>query len=161
MFEKQFQVGDIIQAHGFRGKVTEIGVRTTTLVDVNGDVLVINNSDLRQTINTSANLSPAICDISISYDENIEKVEKIILANLNELKAKIPDIVEGPFYRGVQSLADSSIVIRIYARTEELKKYQVTRDLNKEMKLLFDRNNIQIPFNQLVVHYENDKNNQK
>ena len=75
-FEKQFQVGDIIQAHGFRGKVTEIGVRTTTLVDINGDVLIINNSDLRQTINTSANLLPAICDISISYSKDIGKVEK-------------------------------------------------------------------------------------
>ncbi|NCA96565.1 MAG: mechanosensitive ion channel [Bacteroidia bacterium] len=157
IFEKQFQVGDIIQAHGFRGKVTEIGVRTTTLVDVNGDVLVINNSDLRQTINTSANLSPAICDISISYDENIERVEKIILANIDELKKRIPDIVEGPYYRGVQSLSDSSVVLRMYARTEELKKYQVSRDLNKEMKLLFDRNKIQIPFNQIVVHYEEDK----
>lgn len=86
IFEKQFQVGDIIQAHGFRGKVTEIGVRTTTLVDVNGDVLIINNSDLRQTINTSANLSPAICDISIAYYEDIERVEKIILANIEDLK---------------------------------------------------------------------------
>ena len=157
IFEKQFQVGDIIQAHGFRGKVTEIGVRTTTLVDVNGDVLIINNSDLRQTINTSANLSPAICDISIAYYEDIERVEKIILANIEDLKKRIPDIVEGPFYRGVQSLSDSSVVIRMYARTDELKKYQVTRDLNKEMKLLFDRNDIQIPFNQLVVHYEDKK----
>ncbi|HPM07381.1 MAG TPA: mechanosensitive ion channel family protein [Bacilli bacterium] len=157
IFEKQFQVGDIIQAHSFRGKVTEIGVRTTTLVDVNGDVLIINNSDLRQTINTSANLSPAICDISIAYDEDLERVEKVILNNIEELKSKIPDIVEGPFYRGVQSLADSSVVIRMYARTDELKKYQVTRDLNKEMKLLFDRNGIQIPFNQIVVHYEDKK----
>ena len=157
IFEKQFQVGDIIQAHSFRGKVTEIGVRTTTLVDVNGDVLIINNSDLRQTINTSANLSPAICDISIAYDEDLERVEKVILNNIEELKSKIPDIVEGPFYRGVQSLSDSSVVIRMYARTDELKKYQVTRDLNKEMKLLFDRNGIQIPFNQIVVHYEDKK----
>lgn len=157
IFEKQFRVGDIIQAHSFRGKVTEIGVRTTTLVDVNGDVLIINNSDLRQTINTSANLSPAICDISIAYDEDLERVEKVILNNIEELKSKIPDIVEGPFYRGVQSLSDSSVVIRMYARTDELKKYQVTRDLNKEMKLLFDRNGIQIPFNQIVVHYEDKK----
>lgn len=157
IFEKQFQVGDIIQAHGFRGEVKEIGVRTTTLIDVNGDVLIINNSDLRQTINTSANLSPAICDISISYDESIERVEKIILANIDELKKRIPDIVEGPYYRGVQSLSESSVVLRMYARTEELKKYQVSRDLNKEMKLLFDRNKIQIPFNQIVVHYEEDK----
>lgn len=157
IFEKQFQIGDIIQTQGFRGEVQEIGVRTTTLVDVNGDVLVINNSDLRQTINTSANLSPAICDISISYDEDINRVEKIILSNIEELKKRIPAIVEGPFYRGVQSLSDSSVVLRMYARTEELKKYQVTRDLNKEMKLLFDKHGIKIPFNQLVVHYEEDK----
>jgi small conductance mechanosensitive channel len=157
IFEKQFQIGDIIQTQGFRGEVQEIGVRTTTLVDVNGDVLVINNSDLRQTINTSANLSPAICDISISYDEDINRVEKIILSNIDELKKRIPAIVEGPFYRGVQSLSDSSVVLRMYARTEELKKYQVTRDLNKEMKLLFDKHGIKIPFNQLVVHYEEDK----
>ncbi|MDD4154391.1 MAG: mechanosensitive ion channel family protein [Bacilli bacterium] len=157
IFEKQFQVGDIIQAHGFRGKVIEIGVRTTTLEDINGDVLVINNSDLRQTINTSANLSPAICDISISYSEDIEKVEKVILSNIEELKKKIPDIVEGPYYRGVQSLSESAVVIRMYARANELNKYQVTRDLNKEMKLLFDRHGIQIPFNQIVVHYEDEK----
>jgi small conductance mechanosensitive channel len=157
IFEKQFQIGDIIQTQGFRGEVKEIGVRTTTLVDVNGDVLVINNSDLRQTINTSANLSPAICDISISYDEDINRVEKIILSNIDDLKKRIPAIVEGPFYRGVQSLSDSSVVLRMYARTDELKKYQVTRDLNKEMKLLFDRNGVKIPFNQIVVHYEEDK----
>ena len=90
IFEKQFQVGDIIQAHSFRGKVTEIGVRTTTLVDVNGDVLIINNSDLRQTINTSANLSPAICDISIAYGEDLERVEKVILSNIEGLRKKIP-----------------------------------------------------------------------
>lgn len=79
------------------------------------------------------------------------------MANIDELKKKIPDIVEGPFYRGVQSLSDSAVVIRMYAKTDELKKYQVTRDMNKEMKLLFDRNGIQIPFNQIVVHYEDDK----
>jgi len=161
IFEKQFQVGDIIQAHGFRGKVSEIGVRTTTLVDVNGDVLIINNSDLRQTINTSANLSPAICDISISYSEDISKVEKIILDNIENLRTKIPDIVEGPYYRGVQSLSESAVVIRMYARTDELKKYQVTRDMNKEMKLLFDKHNIQIQINQIVVHYEDEKPEKK
>jgi small conductance mechanosensitive channel len=55
-------------------------------------------------------------------------------------------------------LADSSVVIRIYAKTEESKKYQVTRDLNRAMKILFDDNNINIPFPQLVIHQaSNDK----
>lgn len=157
MFENQFQVGDIIQVHGFRGKVTEIGVRTTTLVDLGGDIMVINNSDLRQTINTSVFLSPAICDIPVAFEEDIEKIEKIIIANLEEIKKKIPNIVEGPFYRGVQEISDSGLVVRVFAKTDELKKYQVARDLNKEMKLLFDRNNIEIPYKQYLIHTDKEE----
>jgi moderate conductance mechanosensitive channel len=159
IFEKQFLVGDIIQVSGFRGKVLEIGVRTTTLEDLNGDVLIINNSELRQTINTSINLSPAICDISFAYSEDVERVEKIIKDNLEQIKENIPDIIEGPFYKGIQSLADSSIVVRVVARVDEIKKGQVARDLNKQMILLFEKNHIEIPFNQIVVHY--DESNKK
>lgn len=157
LFEKQFVVGDIIQVNDFRGKVIEIGIRTTSFEDLNGDVMIINNSDIRMAINTSANPSPVICDISIAYEESIERVEAIIREALPKFAEKIPDILVGPRYLGVQKLDESGVVLRIYARTDELKKYQVTRDLNREIKLLFDANHITIPFNQLVVHYENDK----
>ncbi|MCK9575945.1 MAG: mechanosensitive ion channel family protein, partial [Clostridia bacterium] len=148
IFEKQFKHGDVIEINGFRGTVISLGIRVTKLEDINGDIKLINNSDIRGAINTSSHLSPAICDISISYNEDIKKVEELIIKNLPNIKEKIKDIEEGPYYRGVQSLADSGVVIRIYAKTQELKRYQVTRDLNREMKILFDENHIGIPFNQ-------------
>jgi len=157
IFEKQFLIGDIIQVDKFRGRVIEIGIRTTSLEDVNGDILIVNNSDLRMIVNTSANLSPAICDISVSYGQDLTYIEKIINDSLTSIKEKIPDIQEGPFYRGVQQLGESSVILRIYAKTEEIKKYQVTRDMNRELKLLFDKNNITIPFPQVVIHQDLDK----
>lgn len=156
LFEKQFAVGDVVQVGDFRGVVKSIGLRVTKLEDINGDLKIINNSDIRGAINTSAAPSPAICDISISYDEDIHKVEEVIRENLAMIKSRIPDIQEGPYYYGVQSLADSAVVIRIYAKCPELKRYQVIRDLNREMKLLFDEHGIQIPFNQLVIHMEKE-----
>ncbi len=152
IFEKQFVVGDIIEVDGFRGTVNSIGIRTTQIEDFNGDVKIMNNSDIRGALNTSANLSPAICDIGIAYGEKLEDVEKVIRAALPQIKEQIPDIVEGPFYRGVQSLADSAVVLRIYAKTQEQKKYQVSRDLNRAMKLLFDQHKIGVPFPQVVIH---------
>jgi small conductance mechanosensitive channel len=152
IFEKQFAVGDIIEVEGFRGRVIEIGIRTTKIEDINGDIKIMNNSDIRGAVNTSANLSPAICDIGIAYDQNIEKVEKIIHDSMDKLKERVPDVVEGPFYRGVQQLADSAVVLRFYARTQENKKYQVTRDLNRAVKLMFDENGISVPFPQIVIH---------
>ncbi|MBU0996500.1 MAG: mechanosensitive ion channel family protein [Firmicutes bacterium] len=155
IFEKQFSVGEVIQIGEFRGVVREIGIRVTKFEDLNGDIKIINNSDIRGAINTSSQLSVAICKVSISYKEDIVKVEEIIMKNLENIKQAIPDIVEGPFYKGVESLGDSSVVIRVQARVNEIKKYQTVRDLNREMKLLFDKYNIEIPFPQLVIHQEN------
>lgn len=152
IFEKQFMIGDIIQVHDFRGRVTEIGIRTTSLEDLNGDILIINNSDVRMLLNTSANLSPAICDIGVTYGQDLEYIERVINDALPGIKERITDIQEGPYYKGVQKLADSSVVLRIYAKCEETKKYQVVRDLNREMKMVFDKNKITIPFPQVVVH---------
>lgn len=152
VFERQFQVGDVIQIDTFRGVVKEIGIRTTKFEDINGDLKILNNSDIRGAINTSNNLSPAICDIFIRYEEDLERVEAILEKHLPRIKDEMPVFIEGPVYRGVQALADSRVVLRIYARVHEHKRHQATRDLNRAMKLLFDREGIQIPFPQIDVH---------
>ncbi|MEG1862827.1 MAG: mechanosensitive ion channel [Oscillospiraceae bacterium] len=45
IFEGQFQVGDIVTIDGFRGTVSGIGIRTTSLMDAGGNIKTINNSD--------------------------------------------------------------------------------------------------------------------
>ncbi|MBN2268355.1 MAG: mechanosensitive ion channel family protein [Acholeplasmataceae bacterium] len=155
IFERQFEVGDYIEVAGHEGTVKEISLRITKIENLEGDIVILNNSDIRSTINSSSGLSPAVCDISISYSADIEKVEKIIMDHLEDIKKKIPAIKGGPFYKGVQKLADSSVILRVVGMTEELDKIQTARNLNRELKILFDKNNIEIPFNQIVVHQAN------
>ncbi len=152
VFEGVFDVGDIIVYGGFRGTVKEIGIRTTQIVDTSGNVKIINNSNLKEVINMTDQLSLAVCDIGIEYGESLERVEAILKAHLDEVKAAIPDIKEGPFYKGVAELGDSAVVIRFAAQCEEGARYQVERDMNRQFKLLFDKNNINIPFPQIVLN---------
>ena len=152
VFEKVFDVGDIIVVDGFRGTVKEIGIRTTQIVDVGGNIKIISNSDLKSIINMTNQLSLAICDLNIEYGESLERVEAILKDNLDAIREAIPDIKEGPFYKGVAELGDSAVVIRFVANCEEGAKYQVERDMNRQFKLLFDKNNINIPFPQIVVN---------
>lgn len=152
VFEKVFDVGDIIVVDGFRGTVKEIGIRTTQLVDTGGNIKIINNADLKTVINMTNQLSLAVCDMSIEYGESLERVEAILKANFDNIKAAIPDIKEGPFYKGVAELGDSAVVIRFAAQCEEGTRYQVERDMNRQFKLLFDKNNINIPFPQIVLN---------
>ena len=152
VFEHIFEVGDIVVIGGFRGTVKEIGIRTTRIEDAGGNVKVINNSDLRALVNMSDQLSIAACDIGIEYGESLERVEAILHEHMDEVKAAIPEIVEGPFYKGVSALADSSVNLKFVAKCKEGSKYQVERDMNRQFKLLFDKNNINIPFPQVVVN---------
>lgn len=152
VFEHVFEVGDIIVVSGFRGTVKEIGIRTTRIEDAGGNVKIINNSELRALVNMSEQLSLANCEIGIEYGESLERVEAILKKNLDEVKKEIPDIVEGPIYRGVSELAGSAVVLKFVAKCKEGSKYQVERDMNRQFKLLFDRNGINIPFAQIVVN---------
>ena len=129
-----------------------MGIRTTKIEDAGGDVKVINNSDIRTLINMTSKLSTAVCDVSISYSDDIEKVEKVLKDNLGQIKNKYKAIINGPEYVGVQSLSDSAVVIRITAECNEMMRYQVQRDINREIKIIFDKNNITIPFPQVVIH---------
>ena len=152
VFEHTFEIGDIIVVDGFRGTVKEMGIRSTKIEDAGGDVKVINNSDIRTLINMTSKLSTAICDISISYSADIKKVEKVIAENLSKIKERHKSIVNGPTYVGVQSLSDSAVILRVIAECNETMRYQVQRDINRELKLIFDKNGISIPFPQIVVH---------
>ena len=153
IFEGQYHVGDIIVLDGFRGTVKKIGVRTTIIEDSGGNLKIVNNSDIRNVQNRSQKSSIAVCDLSISYDSDIQEVEKVIAATLPVLHAKYSDLfLTEPRYMGVESLGESSVVMRIVADVKEENFFLGYRTLNREMKLMCDRHNIEIPFNQLVVH---------
>ena len=161
VFEGDFQVGDIVIIDGWRGEVKAIGIRTTKLVDAGGNIKIVNNSDIRSIVNQTQELSVAKCYVGISYGDRIEKVEKIIADNLPKIKEKIPAIVEGPFYKGVTELGESSVNLLFVAKCKESDIYQVQRDLNRQIKIMFDDNNIGIPFPQITVSYDEGSDNSK
>ena len=158
VFEGEFQVGDIVIIDSWRGEVQEIGMRTTKLVDAGGNIKIVNNSEIKTIINQTQELSVAKAYVSVSYNARIEKIEAVIADNIARVKNKIPAIVEGPYYKGVSELGESGVSLLFIAKCKEDDIYQVQRDLNREIKIMFDDNDIEIPFNQLVVHMEEDNN---
>ncbi len=153
VFENQFNVGDIIEVGGFRGTVEQIGIRTTYIRDAGDNIKIINNSDLRNILNRSAAQSWAKTDVAVSYNEDLERVEKVLAELLPKIRAKYPEVFPNdPVYSGVQELADSGVVLRIAAIVHEQDIYKAPRLLNRELKLGFDRAGIEIPFPQVVIH---------
>lgn len=152
IFEGEFRVGDIIMVGDWRGTVVEIGVRTTKVEDGAQNIKVIRNSDISNVINMTKETSYASCDVGIEYGESLERVENILANELPNIRKRLPAIIDGPFYKGVVALADNSVNIRIIVQCAEKDRIQLERDLNREMKLLFDKYDISIPFPQVVIN---------
>jgi small conductance mechanosensitive channel len=160
VFENQFEVGDTVVIDDFRGVVREIGLSTTKLSDAAGNMKIIKNSQVTSVINLSNELSIAVCDISVDYDQNLDTVRELLQSSLPSLKAKIPTLRSKPQYLGVNSFGDSGINIRIIAKCKEEDKFAATRALNEGVYKIMKDGNIDIPFNQLVLSYR-DANKSK
>ena len=152
IFEGEFRVGDIIKVGDWRGTVVEIGVRTTKVEDGSQNIKVIRNSDISNVINMTKETSYASCDVGIEYGESLERVENILSKELPNIRKRLPAIIDGPFYKGVVELGDNSVTIRIVVQCSESDRLQLERDLNREMKLIFDKYDISIPFPQVVIN---------
>ena len=151
VFENDFEVGDIVVIDGWRGTVTEIGMRTTKLVDYRGNIKIVNNSKISTVINQSKKTSVALCYIGVEYGDDLSRIELVIRDNIDRVKEHIPQIITGPFYKGVDSLGESSVNLLFMADCKEEDLFIVQRAMNREWKIVFDENHINIPFPQVTV----------
>lgn len=153
LFENQYNVGDIVDIDGFRGTVLDIGIRTISIVDGGGNVKIINNSNAKNIINRSNQQSVSICDIAVSYDEDLEQLEEKIPEILKQIYDKHSDVFESEImYSGVEQLGDSSVTLRFKAPVKEQDVFQGKRILKRELKVAFDKEKVSIPFPQMDVH---------
>ncbi len=152
VIEGEYQVGDIVVIDDWRGTVSEIGIRTTKIVDAGGNIKIVNNSEITTIVNQTQAPSVARAKLSIEYSESIARVELIIRDYLPKIKESIPKIKDGPYYKGIDALSSSSVDLLFLAGCDEGDLYQVQRDLNRELKIMCDDNNINIPFPQIVLN---------
>ena len=154
IFEESFNVGDVIEIDSFKGTVLDLGFRTTKLKDWKGDIKIVRNGDINSLINFSKAESTAIIDFGVSYntDLNVFKVKMEVF--IESIKGKYIVVIEPPKFVGITQLDDSSINMRIIAKTNPNQQYQVERDIRGDLVLFFKENDIEIPFPQLVIHNE-------
>ena len=159
IFENQYSLGDIIILDDFRGVVRNIGVRTTVIEDVGGNLKVVNNSDIRNFQNRSRNNSVATCVVSVTYGTDLRKLEKLLKEKLPALADEHPGLYIGaPRYLGVDELADSGVNLKFAVDVTEENYFNGGRMLARDIKVLFDDNGVSIPFPQVVVHQGADDN---
>ncbi|HJC49857.1 MAG TPA: mechanosensitive ion channel [Candidatus Anaerostipes avistercoris] len=150
---KPFQVGDYIVLEGTmcEGEVAAMDIYYTKLKTIDNRVIVIPNGTLTNSNlinNTKQDKRLIDITVGVSYDADIKKVKEI----LGEITAKEKSILDQEGVKiFVSSLADSAVMmgIRCWVSTDEYvgAKWR----LNEDIKLSFDREGIEIPYQKLDV----------
>lgn len=159
LFEDQFAVGDLISIEGCSGTVEAIGIRTTRIRSTDGNVFIVPNGQIKVVTNMSKGFNRAIVDISVAYEENIDRVIEVMKDELKHIfeHEKINGLLKEPQVLGVVDLADSAVIIRISADSAIGENWSIEREIRRIIKNRFDKENISIPYPQLVVHTNNEK----
>ena len=153
IFENHYNVGDIIEVDGFRGTVTDIGIRTTCITDPAQNIKIVNNSAMKNILNRSDKMSRSISDIGIPYGTDLEALEGAIPALMKEIYDKHRDMMkEEPRYLGVNELADSAVILRFLVFVDESDIFAGTRVMNHDLLLGFRKLGVEVPFPQRDVH---------
>ena len=149
---KPFKVGDFISTEGLEGTVKSITLFYTVITTVDNKIVQLPNGNLSNNhiINYSANPQRRVdIDLSVSYNSDIDKVKKIVnkVVDAHELVLQDMDKVIR-----LKKHDDSALVftLRVWVNTPDY--WTVYFDLMENIKNEFDKNGIEIPYNQIDVH---------
>lgn len=142
---KPFKVGDIIEAQGVTGSVTEQGVFATTILTGDNKTIIIPNGPLSTGVitnyNTHGNLRVDL-NIAIALDQDIDIARTVataaMLSHPKVLKTPAPEV-------SVLKIADGMCTLAIRPYTVQADYWDVYFGVQELVKKAFDANKIQGP----------------
>ena len=136
--EHQFGVGDVIRitipgsVTGVAGTVEEITLRITKLRTVNGELVIVSNSEIRQLMNLSRDWSQVTVDIPIPTEQDhlaAREVLEAVVSSLVKDENIAPLLLGPPIVTGVESITPGYISLRMMAKTLPSKQFDVAREM--------------------------------
>jgi MscS family membrane protein len=159
MLDRPFRVGDRIQLpSGEVGDVYEIGIRSTKILDFDNNTIVSPNADLikGRIVNYSypEQVIRVVVEVGVAYGTELDRAKLI----MTSLAKQHPDVLKDPLPEVfVVALADSSVNLRLVARTGDFrKKFLIETTLREQIYNTFRAEGIEIPFPQRVVYLANE-----
>ncbi len=157
MFCKPFHVGDFIISGDVSGVVKDIGIYYTMITTGDNQDISVPNSTLANS--TITNLSTESMrrldfDFTISYDADIDLTRKVLLATaqMNNLVSKEPAPEVFVTAHGASGL---SVKLRVWCAAEHY--WTVNFDMWEDVKIAFDKFNIEIPYSYVNVVMKDNK----
>lgn len=145
--ENQYRVGDVIEIEGFGGTVERIGVRSTVIRDVDGNVHYFPNGMVQHVINKTMGYSMARFTVAVAPDTDIDRVSKMIdkigltLADEDDWRDKI---LEAPHYVMMGDFTSTAVNLIVSGKTQPSDQWSVVAEMRRRILDKFEEENVTI-----------------
>tara|TARA_R110000868_G_scaffold251037_1_gene507758 strand:+ start:89 stop:907 length:819 start_codon:yes stop_codon:yes gene_type:complete len=149
---KPYKVGDLIETQSEAGRVTEVQIFTTVLLNQDHETIIIpNGAVVGGNIKNYSKEGKVRHNLAmgISYDSNIKEAREVLMKAMLEhplvLKEPAPSVI-------VAELGDSSVNLIVRPWCDPKDYWPVKADIMEAGKEALDAASITIPFPQMDVH---------
>jgi small conductance mechanosensitive channel len=150
LIEDSLAVGDVVDLrNGHTGVVEAISIRTIRLRDSAGTVHSIPFSEVTSVNNLTKDFAYFVCNASISYREDVDRVAAILRAVGDELYDDAeyrPFMLDRLEFLGIDKMSELGIVLQSRIKTLPRQQWKIGREFNRRMKLAFDREGVEMPY---------------
>lgn len=153
---RPFQLQDFCEAGGKTGTITDIGLFATTMLTPSNETIIMPNSAITGGVITNytrQGTRRGSIDVGVAYGEDLKKVE----AACRKAAATVPTVLEEP---GVgfafTEMAASSLNFKLHVWCQAADFLPTLHAVRSAVYNELNAQDIEIPFNQIVVHQADD-----
>ncbi|PCJ25286.1 MAG: transporter [Flavobacteriales bacterium] len=156
--DKPFKVGDRIKINGFDGTISEVGLRTSRMITLEGRLVTIPNSQFTGYMveNVSAEPTRKVkLNLGLTYDMTAEQMEKGIEL-LKEIGANNKD-VNNEYLVSFNAFGDFSLgILFIYYIKKDSDILDTQTAMNLEILKKFGENGLEMAFPTQTIYHKKD-----
>ncbi|MGH3450784.1 MAG: mechanosensitive ion channel family protein [Haloechinothrix sp.] len=132
MVEDQYGVGDFVDVGEAAGTVEAVGLRVTTLRDLNGTVWYVRNGEILRVGNSSQGFAVAVVDVPLAHKSDLSLATSLIAEVAEQVAAEPPvsdAVLEPAEVLGVESVTVEGIQLRLTVKVKPGEQWSVQRVL--------------------------------
>ncbi|MGO3326708.1 mechanosensitive ion channel family protein [Gordonia sp. (in: high G+C Gram-positive bacteria)] len=148
MMEDQYGVGDIADFGEVIGEIESVGLRITTVRDMDGTLWYIRNGEIERVGNMSQDFAVARLEVPVAVDADLEQAQTVALSAAKQGTRDseiVSEVLGEPEMLGVQEVTSSHAMLRMTVTTKPGAQWGVQRHLRSRVLGEFDRAAIKLP----------------
>lgn len=149
---RPLDIGEFVEAGGHSGTVEDIGIFSTKLITLANNTVIMPNSAITAGALVNYSRRPtrrASIDVGVAYGADLDEVQRVLLEATKECEMVLDDPAPAVVCTGLGA-SSVDFQVRCYCNAPDF--VAMSSEMTKRVYNALNAANIEIPFNQIVVH---------